>query len=92
MIAITSFTSYHEAMKWIITSQPGSDTDTNACIAGALLGAILGFENLNSDTTTSENIKILLSVDPAQEPTPRPSEYSPIDFFQLTEAAHKLTL
>jgi len=30
MMTIISFTDYSEAMYWVITSQPGSDTDTNA--------------------------------------------------------------
>lgn len=92
MMTITSFTNYSEAMNWIITSQKGSDTDTNACISGALLGAILGFENLQLETLTSENIQILLNVDTNTGSTPRPLEYSPNDFFTLTEAAHTLTL
>lgn len=92
LITMTSFTNYSEAMHWIITSQPGSDTDTNACIAGALLGAILGFERMQSEPTTNRNIEILLAVDTSKGPTPRPLIYSPNDFYALTEAAHALTL
>lgn len=92
MMTITSFNNYSDAMNWIITSQPGSDTDTNACIAGALLGAILGFDGLKKEEKTSVNIERLLTVDVANGPTPRPKEYTPFDFYTLTEAAHALTL
>ncbi len=85
MIVITSFTNYSEAMNWVITSQPGSDTDTNGCIAGALLGAILGFEIMRSESLTSRNIEIMLNVNSA-----RPAEYTLQDFYQLTELAATL--
>jgi hypothetical protein len=91
MMAITSFKDYSEAMRWVITSQPGSDTDTNACIAGALLGAMLGFEKIQSEPSTGRNIQILLALDTTTGPTPRPAFYSPRDFYTLTEAAHALT-
>jgi len=92
MVVITSFNNYSEAMNWVITSQQGSDTDTNACISGALLGAILGFQKLQEEPHTARNITILLEVDTSTGPTPRPLEYSPHDFYRLTEAAHALTL
>lgn len=92
MMTITSFTDYARAMHWIITSQPGSDTDTNACISGALLGAILGFDVMQEEPTTANNIRILLNSNTDTGPTPRPREYTPNDFYTLTEAAHTLTL
>ena len=92
MMTITSFNNYSEAMDWIITSQRGSDTDTNACIAGALLGAIMGFAKMQEEPVTAQNIEILLHADTDHGPTPRPAEYSPRDFYTLTEAAYNLTL
>lgn len=92
MMAVTSFRNYSEAMHWLITSQPGSDTDTNACIAGALLGAMLGFDKIREEPSTAENIVLLLNADINSGPTPRPDIYIPHDFFTLTEAAHALTL
>ena len=91
-MVIISFTDYSEAMNWIIGSNRGSDTDTNACIAGALLGAILGFEQLNVEPLTIQNIEILLKSNINAGPTPRPEYYIPQDFYELTEAAYKLTL
>jgi ADP-ribosylglycohydrolase len=92
MMTITNFTNYSEAMHWIITSQPGSDTDTNACIAGALLGAYMGLENMQKEPVTSKNIEIVINSPTDTGSTPRPIEYSPRDFYNLTEAAHTLTL
>jgi ADP-ribosyl-[dinitrogen reductase] hydrolase len=91
MMVITSFTNYSEAMEWIIGSHPGSDTDTNACIAGSLLGSILGLENMVAETTTAKNIDILLALDTTTGVAPRPEKYGLRDFYQLTEAAHALT-
>lgn len=48
---------YDEAMEWIIT-QHRTDTDTNACITGALIGAIHGFTIL--EETQKDNIDVLL--------------------------------
>lgn len=92
MMVITSFTNYSEAVNWVITSQPGSDTDTNACIAGALLGASLGLQKMQSEPMTAQNIEILLHANIDAGPTPRPREYQVADFYALTEAAHALTL
>jgi len=83
LIVITSFKSYSEGIKWVITSQPGSDTDTNACIAGALLGAIVGFEDISS--TMKYNIDLVISLNSVS--TPRQEEYLLKDFYQLTEQA-----
>lgn len=88
--AMLLFNDYEEAVGWIIRKHPGSDTDTNACIAGALLGAILGYEKMTSKPTTIENIKIVLSVDIENSPTPRPSYYTPQDFYVLIEACKQL--
>lgn len=73
------FENYPDAMKWIMSKK--GDTDTNACIAGAIIGARLGIENLNQE----ENIKILLECK-----SNRPKEYSFDDFYTLTEEAAKL--
>lgn len=91
LMVITSFTSYSEAMRWVITSQPGSDTDTNACIAGAVLGAILGYEALELEPDTRANLEIVIACDTAAGPTPRPEIYSPHDFHALCESAYNLT-
>jgi hypothetical protein len=78
-----TFTDYEQAMRWIIHDHKGSDTDTNACIAGALLGALIGFEGLVAKPITRQNIDILLNVDIERSPTVRPRYYVPNDFFEL---------
>jgi ADP-ribosylglycohydrolase len=88
-IVLTSFKDYDKAMNWVINIY-ASDTDTNACIAGAMLGATLGFDKLNSEELTKSNIEILLNSDVNSGPTPRPAKYQPHDFFELTEQAYHL--
>jgi ADP-ribosylglycohydrolase len=41
----------------------GGDTDTNGCIAGAALGAVIGFDKMNKEKLTSKNIKIIKECD-----------------------------
>jgi ADP-ribosyl-[dinitrogen reductase] hydrolase len=83
LLVMLSYDNYSDAMKWVIGSNIGSDTDTNACIAGALLGAIIGYNNLEEQE--SYNIKILLTAETS-------GEYVPKDFMELTEKIHKLGL
>lgn len=81
------FSDFDEAMKWIITSQPGSDTDTNAAIAGGMLGAILGFEKICGTQMGYYNVSVMLNLDCTLEPSPRPAMYSWTGFWDLTEKA-----
>jgi hypothetical protein len=68
----------------IETVGQGGDTDTNAAIAGALLGA--------ADGRASLPVRWVMQVltcrpDPALHPArPRPDEYWPDDLLDLTEA------
>ena len=80
MVTLISFTDYATAMEWIISFK-GSDTDTNACIAGGLLGAVLGFSNMREDPQTKDNIDLIIGCD-----TARPAAYTAVDFYQLTAA------
>lgn len=85
--SLISFDNYSDAMEWIIKEHPGSDTDTNACIAGALIGAILGFTKIENEPNQEYNIDILLSAHENNKYRPRPIEYTPYDFYELTEKA-----
>lgn len=85
MLTMLTYNNYSEAMKWIIGSNIGSDTDTNACIAGALLGAILGYDNLQKEELTNKNIQILLSAK-----VDRPKEYTPTDFLDFTQSIYNI--
>ena len=51
----------------------GSDTDTNACIAGWLLGAYYGYEHIVS--SERENVNILLECTTSEGDYERPAEY-----------------
>lgn len=51
-----NYDSFEEAVEFVINQHPGSDTDTNCSICGALFGAWLGFEKLNLEPLTKQNI------------------------------------
>lgn len=59
---LKNFDNFEKAMKWVITSQRGSDTDTNASIAGALLGAYLGFDEIMSHSKSKYNYELICKV------------------------------
>ena len=54
--AFWNFNSLEQALEFIIKDHPGSDTDTNASICGALFGAWLGFDKINQEELTKQNI------------------------------------
>ena len=73
--------SPESALEWVITqgTQTGKgDTDTNAAISGALIGAHLGFDSLMSSKRTARNWKILVRT--AQQVDPNKLAYVPYDF------------
>jgi len=52
-----------------------SDTDTNAAIAGALLGAYYGYKNMLNNSINKENIDVLLNCNPNKADIKRPVRY-----------------
>ncbi len=81
-LKLTHFTSFEEAL--VETVGEGGDTDTNAAIAGALLGSFCGRENI-----PARWIFPVLSCRPLAECgalRPRPIEYWPDDVLELAEA------
>jgi ADP-ribosyl-[dinitrogen reductase] hydrolase len=52
------------------------DTDTNAAIAGALLGAYYGIRGMCADPVTTANMQVLIRTDPGLGATPRPDRYT----------------
>jgi ADP-ribosylglycohydrolase len=77
---LSKYRSFTEAIAWIISENPGSDTDTNAAIAGALLGAHLGYQQMISEPDVAENLAIMMGVK-----TNRPAAYSPFDLEDLVD-------
>lgn len=55
---ILHFNNYIDGIDWIIREHNNSDTDTNCCIAGALMGMYYGYNNLNQD----ENLAALFNI------------------------------
>jgi len=66
------FTDYMEAINWVI--RLGGDTDTNAAIAGNLMGAKMGHIFL-TDSRIQHHLQILLNANPSAGDIPRPEKY-----------------
>ena len=81
---------FPESLKWVIT-QPNTDTDTNAAITGALIGAAIGWDNLIKESGTVENILIVLNSDSTQGDFPRSADYSLADFETIVRELTKLS-
>jgi len=75
------FDSYQDPIDVII--RQGGDTDTNAAIAGALIGANLGYAKLLQEDRTRYNIEMVRRADFSQGENPRPWKYCLADFDSL---------
>ena len=62
--------------KWKKSQVRVGDTDTNAAIAGALLGAFYGLSTIRSNPITNSNIQTLLQCDSRDGDIIRPEKYS----------------
>lgn len=51
--------SFAEVVDWVV--RLGGDTDTNACIAGAMAGAKVGLTGLKREPVTLENLRVVRS-------------------------------
>jgi len=65
--------TFEDAIDWVVRCD--GDTNTNACIAGALLGAALGYEGMDSERRTGANIGLARAADPNLGALPRPPGY-----------------
>ena len=88
IMAFLLFDRLDKALDWVIGL--GGDTDTNAAIAGGLIGARLGWDTIIKEDRTVENINILLNVDLTTSDFPRDEKYLPHDFMILTEQLAQL--
>jgi len=77
--AISHFDNYKSGIDWVINQ--GGDTDTNACIAGALMGSYYGYEHIVEHE--ENNVNILLSCDTNTGDFPRDEKYTLHDIFEL---------
>lgn len=86
--------SYSQLMAWVVKDHPGSDTDTNAAIAGALVGAILGWSALLTDPITVENIPILIASTSGSQPKDVPRQPPPYrlgDIESVVQGLHRFS-
>ena len=60
-VAFAPFKTFSDGVNFII--KMGGDTDTNGCIAGAVLGARFGKKNMMKEKPTKTNIKIIMECD-----------------------------
>lgn len=82
------YDSFQEGIDYII--RLGGDTDTNGAVAGALLGAKLGFKHMCKEERTKQNIEIIRNTDLSQGDYPRPPECLLNDFDELIQDYTKI--
>lgn len=73
--------TFHESMCDIVSL--GGDTDTNAAIAGAVLGAYRGFQDMVSDPVVATNIELIRNATGGDYVVP--DDYSPRHIDELIE-------
>ena len=61
MMFYKNFETFSDGMRAVIGDNLDSDTDTNAAIAGGILGCKLGFKQMNEEKVTKKNLKIIKS-------------------------------
>jgi ADP-ribosyl-[dinitrogen reductase] hydrolase len=69
--------TYTQVMQWVIKDHPNSDTDTNACIVGAIVGAFMGWERLSKEPNVIHNWPIIVAstMPQSKSEVPRTPEY-----------------
>lgn len=83
LVTLLGFTTFQDAMDWVI--QQSGDTDTNAHIAGAFLGTVMGYEALDKEDRTHYNIQVVRNCQTQNGDLPRPVEYTLVDFDALCQ-------
>ena len=84
-----SFPTMSEALDWVIRDHPGSDTDTNACIAGALYGARVGYSGF--DARARDNFAIVRQCTTLKGELPRDARYTLHDLDALVGGLEELS-
>lgn len=70
------YKTFSEGMREVIGEHLDSDTDTNAAIAGAILGCKLGYAKMNEDDVTKDNLRKIKGC--STERTKRYPMYHPV--------------
>jgi ADP-ribosyl-[dinitrogen reductase] hydrolase len=65
--------SFKECMDWVIGKHPGGDVDTLGAVAGGIAGARIGYDEMNKEKITRENIQQIYSW--CSVDTTRPNRY-----------------
>lgn len=86
-----SSVTWQEIFAWIIP-QPHSDTDTNACIAGAVIGALQGWEEMRKDSLTASNLEVVETHYLRDTDFPVPPEFQVRDIDLMAEGLAKLSI
>ena len=87
LLSYLVFNNYRAAIDWVI--KHGGDTDTNAAIAGALMGASIGYNEMMNDEPTKGNLAIILACTTQDSHYKRPAYYLPQDFLTVTSTLVK---
>ncbi len=80
--------SYEDTISWVISL--GGDTDTNACISGAMIGAYLGRDRMLFEPNMLHNITVIKSCATEDGDIHRPQEYHPRNIDSLVETLFHL--
>lgn len=68
----------------------GGDTDTNAAIAGAVIGSYYGFDKIMLEPITKENYDIIISMDPSEGDCPVDDRYMPARVEEVANALSEI--
>lgn len=86
--------TFMKVMDWAIRKHPNSDTDTNACIVGYLIGGLLGWSKMHQEPLVAHNWPIIVaSTSTAETQVPRSKLYriddlSELETFLVSENQH----
>lgn len=78
------FHSFTDAMIYVVKLH--GDTDTNAAIAGALLGSLIGYNNMNREKYFRINIDKIINSETMDGDFPRPTNYTAKHLIGLVNA------
>jgi len=72
---------YEECVREVLLQ--GGDTDSNACIVGGMIGAVLGLERMKGGN--EKRLEVMLSCEVSGSKQVRPGRYNPSEGLALVE-------